>query len=74
VAGKDASPASANPWGDAASGDGNLAQQAGLDNVGQSGGASDRAGLFDQPHEPAGDGAMMPEDDGGFDMDLDYDL
>jgi hypothetical protein len=76
VAGKDAAPAnpSANPWGDAAAGDGNLAQQAGLDSVGRSEGASDRTGLYDQAHDPADDGAMMPEDDGGFDMDMDYDL
>jgi hypothetical protein len=74
VSGKEASTASTNPWGDAAtSGDGNLSQQAGLDNVGQSGGASDRAGLYDQSHGSADDSAMMPEDD-GLDMDLDYDL
>jgi uncharacterized protein len=74
LAGKDASTASANPWGDAAAGDGKLAQQAGLDSVGHPGGSSDRAGLYDQAHGPADEGAMTPEDDGGFDMDLDYDL
>jgi hypothetical protein len=74
VAGKETSGASANPWGDAAAGDGNLAQQAGLDSVGQPGGSSERTGLFDQAHHPADEGAMLPEDDGGFDMDMDYDL
>jgi hypothetical protein len=76
VAGKDAAAAnpSANPWGDAAGGEGNLAQQAGLDSVGRSEGASDRTGLYDQAHGAADDGALMPEDDGGFDMDMDYDL
>jgi hypothetical protein len=74
VSGKEASTASSNPWGDAASGGGDLAQQAGLDSVGKPGGAGDRTGLYDQAHHPADEGAMMPEDDGGFDMDLDYDL
>jgi hypothetical protein len=74
VAGKDTSGTSANPWGDAASGDGNLAQQAGLDSVGQPAGGSDRTGLHDQAHHSADEGAMLPEDDGGFDMDMDYDL
>lgn len=74
VSGKETSGAAANPWGDAASGDGNLAQQAGLDSVGKPGGGSERQGLYDQAHNPADEGAMMPEDDGGFDMDMDYDL
>ena len=74
ISGKEASGASSNPWGDAASGDGSLAQQAGLDSVGQPGGSSDRTGFYDQAHHPMDDGAMLPEDDGGFDMDLDYDL
>jgi hypothetical protein len=74
LSGKEASTASANPWGNPPAGDGNLAQQAGLDSVGQPGGSSDRAGLYDQAHHPADDGEMMPEDDDGFDMDLDYDL
>jgi hypothetical protein len=74
VSGKEASTASSNPWGDAASGGGDLAQQAGLDSVGKPGGGSDRTGLYDQAHHPADEGAMMPDDDGGFDMDLDYDL
>ena len=75
VAGKETSSASANPWGDAAAGDGNLAQQAGLDSVGKPGGGGERQGLYDQAHDPADDGAMTPEDDDfDMDMDLDYDL
>lgn len=73
VAGKDASSPAANPWGDAAAGDGNLAQQAGLDSVGRSEGAGDRTGLYDQAHDPADDGATMPEDE-DFDLDFDTDF
>ena len=73
VAGKDASSPSANPWGDAAAGDGNLAQQAGLDSVGRSEGAGDRTALYDQAHDPADDDAMMPEDE-DFDLDFDTDF
>jgi uncharacterized protein len=71
LSGKDT--ASANPWGDAAAGDGNLAQQAGLDSVGRPDGAGDRTSLYDQTHDPADDGAMMPEDD-DFDLDFDSDF
>lgn len=62
-----------NPWGDASSGGGDLAQQAGIDSIGRPGGESERAGLFEPAHEPADEGAMMPEDDGGF-FDADFDI
>lgn len=74
VSGQEASSASSSPWGEAASGGGDLARQAGLDSVGKPGGDGERSGLFDQGHGPADEGALMPEDDGGFDMDMDYDL
>lgn len=62
-----------NPWGEA-SGGGDLARQAGIDSVGRSGGDSERAGLFDRGHEPAGDGDLMDGDDGDFDIDFDSDF
>jgi hypothetical protein len=68
VSGQEASNASASPWGDASTGSGDLAQQAGIDSIGQ-GGGSDRAGLFDEGHAPMDDGAMF--DDGDFDADFD---
>ncbi|MGD9923358.1 MAG: DUF2076 domain-containing protein [Pseudorhodoplanes sp.] len=72
VSGKEASGASSNPWGDAASGDGNLAQQAGIDSVGRSG-ESERANAYQPAHEPIDEGAMLPEED-GFDLDYDTDF
>jgi hypothetical protein len=68
ASGQQASNTSASPWGDATTGGGDLAQQAGIDSIGQ-GGGSDRAGLFDEGHAPMDDGEMF--DDGGFDMDFD---
>lgn len=73
----DLSGNNASPWGgsgDASSSD--LAKQAGLDNMGQSSGSGNRAGLFDQPSgrdEPA---AEEPYDvaDGGFGDDGGLDL
>ena len=73
LSGKDASSASANPWGDAASGDGNLAQQAGLDSVGKPGGESARASAYEPVHDPVDEGEMTPEDD-GFDLGIDTDF
>ncbi len=75
TSGQDASSAAASPWGDASSGGGDLARQAGLDNMGQPGGDSDRAGFADQDQRHGMDeGGMLPEDDGGFDdMDFDFD-
>ena len=73
LSGKDASSASANPWGDAASGDGNLAQQAGLDSVGKPGSESARASAYEPVHDPVDEGEMAPEDD-GFDLGLDTDF
>jgi hypothetical protein len=67
--------ASSNPWGgDAAAGGGDLSRQAGLDSIGKPGGENERAGLYDQSHAPMDDGATLPEDDGGFDLDLDTDF
>jgi hypothetical protein len=67
--------ANANPWGgDAAAGGGDLSRQAGLDSIGKPAGESERAGLYDQAHAPMDDGATLPEDDGGFDLDLDTDF
>jgi hypothetical protein len=72
---------SPNPWGGGDASSSDLARQAGLDHMGQSGsgagsGSGNRAGLFDQS-----DGAEEPyntaeggyEDDGGFDLgDADF--
>jgi hypothetical protein len=74
--------ASANPWGgDASSSD--LARQAGLDNMGQSG-AGNRAGLFDRqdrndtPYSTADSGYEKDgggdEDDGAYEDDGDFDI
>jgi len=71
LSGKDTT--GANPWGDAAGG-GDLAKQAGLDSIGRPGGDSDQAGLFDDSHGGMDEAGMLPDDDGSFDMDLDYDL
>lgn len=74
------SAANANPWGNSDASSSDLARQAGLDNMGQSGGAT-RSGLYDdkaksdpandQPFETADSGY---EDDGGFEDDGDFDL
>jgi hypothetical protein len=63
-----------SPWGDAASGGGDLARQAGIDSIGRSGGESERAAAYEPGHQPMDEGAAMPEDDGGFDMDFDSDF
>jgi hypothetical protein len=75
VGGQQAANPSSNPWGgDAASG-GALAQQAGLDSIGRPGGESERAGFHgQQPYEPMDEGATLPEDGDGFDMDFDTDF
>jgi hypothetical protein len=62
-----------NPWGDAAGG-GDLARQAGIDHIGRPAGDRERASLFDQGHEPVDEAAMMPDDEGGFDLDFDSDF
>ncbi|MFN3350990.1 DUF2076 domain-containing protein [Pseudorhodoplanes sp.] len=64
--------ASANPWGEAAGG-GDLARQAGIDNIGRPGGDGARASAYEPAHEPMDDGEMMPDDDGGF-FDFDADI
>lgn len=64
----------ANPWSDAASGNSDLAREAGIDSIGKPGGdESARSALYGHGHEPMDDGAML-DDDGGFDMDFDADF
>jgi hypothetical protein len=64
--------ASPSPWGEASSGGGDLARQAGLDSIGKSGGEGDRSALFDQSHGAAEED-YLPEDDGDFDIGFDGD-
>ncbi len=64
--------ASSNPWSDASSGGGDLARQAGLDNVGKSGGESQRTAAYEPAHESEGEGEPGEED--GFDLDFDTDF
>ncbi|MET0868437.1 MAG: DUF2076 domain-containing protein [Pseudorhodoplanes sp.] len=83
LSGSNSANASANPWGgnDASSSD--LARQAGLDNMGQSG-SGNRTGLMDQqnqkedqPYQTADSGDQGDdayEDDGGFDLGGDSDF
>jgi uncharacterized protein len=61
-----------NPWGEASSGGGDLARQAGLDSIGKPGGEGERAGLFDPSHGTAVEDDL-PEDDGDFDLGFDGD-
>jgi hypothetical protein len=75
-AGSSASP-SASPWGNSDASSSDLARQAGLDNIGQSG-SGDRAGLMDRndqsdsSYEDADGG--YEEDDGDYDDDGGFDL
>lgn len=64
--------ASPSPWGEASSGGGDLARQAGLDSIGKPGGEGERTGLFDQSHGAADEG-YVPDDDGDFDAGFDGD-
>ena len=62
----------ANPWGESTGG-GDLARQAGLDGIGRPGGEGQRAGLYQDSHEPTDEGDFSAQDD-GLDLDFDTDL
>jgi hypothetical protein len=83
LSGSNSASASANPWGGNDASGSDLARQAGLDNMGQSG-SGNRTGLFDQqnqkddqPYQTADSGDQDDdgyEDDGGFDLGGDSDF
>jgi hypothetical protein len=64
----------ANPWGDAGSGGGDLARQAGIDSIGKPGGDSDRTAAYEPAHAPMDEGADVPEDEGDYGLDFDTDF
>jgi hypothetical protein len=64
---------SSGPWGEASSGGGDLARQAGLDSIGKPAEA-ERTAAYEPSHEPMGEGADFPEDDGDFDAGFDSDF
>lgn len=71
----DVGNSSPSPWGDANSGGGDLARQAGLDSIGKPGGEGERMAAHEPPtYEPMDEGAELPEEGGDFDLGFDTDF